>query len=358
MALRKLRVVEKTEDGPVIRLDLVDHDAEVLLSDAVGGTGQVAEGITGDGGAGGLSVLGPTWLEVLDIPIINEADDGPGVYLAAGSVLPSWPGCTVFRSIDGGATFTEAASFTQRATLGLTVGLLGNWGGGNTLDTTNRLEVQVHGGELASCTWAALLNGANLCLVGDEVLQFMTAELIEPGRYRLSNFLRARLATDVWVPLHDFAERFVLLERASLFRLTTSTADFYREVSYRAVTSGAPVTAGEVITLTEYQNGLAARAPASLTAVRISAGAGYIARWRSRTRYPAPWVDGFDAPVGERSNQFLVRVSHGRTALFEEIVTDAYEYTFGAGSNLQYYLVEVRQFGYLGPGLAAETTIE
>ena len=47
-----------------------------------------------------------------------------------------------------------------------------------------------------------MLGGANAALVGDEIVQFATAELIGPARSRLSRFLGGERGTEQGCELH------------------------------------------------------------------------------------------------------------------------------------------------------------
>jgi hypothetical protein len=335
MPTYKLRVVEKTEDGGTIRLVCEDEDAAVYSVTVSGGTSSADPQVDP-----GLQLRGPTWLEVIDAPLLTTANGDAAIFLAAGSVLDNWPGAVIYRSTDGGATFEDVATITQRATVGTAYTRLSPWFGGNVLDNCSSVIVDVHGGDLSSTTWAGLLGGANLCALGNEVLQFRTATQVSPGRWALTDFLRHYGGTERFGLAHAPGERFVLLERAAVVPLGSDQVG--RQVIYRAVTSGSPVTAGTDITVTENHEALKPRDPVHLSVGRSTPAAGYIARWTRRTRVPAPWVDGADAPVDDAPVRFRVRVSHGPVADVDTIVTEP-EVAFGAGLDFTFYTLEVSQ---------------
>ena len=349
MALHKVRVIEKREDGAVIRLVCDSFDSGALASAAVGGTG------SGDpGSAGALKLKGPTWLEVVDLPLLQTADGTAGLFLAAGSVLDEWPGAVVYRSTDAGTTWEEIATVTQRAILGTAETRLAPWAGGNVLDNCSGVIVNVHGGDLASCAWARLLEGDNLCALGDELLRFRTATQLGPRRWLLTDFLRYRGGTERYAQLHVPGERFVLLDRAVVVPLESELLG--RQVIYRAVTAGAPVTAGTDVSITEEQEALRPLAPIHLNVAHL--GTAYKATWRRRTRVPAPWANGSDAPIDDRPLQFRVRVWFSGDADTINTIVTAPEATFGAGLTLTDHRLEVSQISRSGrDGRAALTTI-
>jgi hypothetical protein len=351
MAVYKLRVIEKTEDGGVIRLTCEDEDTSVYTATVTGGTGSGDPGEVGE-----LKVRGPTWLEVIDLPLLATSDGSAGLFLAAGSVLDNWPGAVIYRSVDGGVSFDDIATITQRSVLGTAQTRLQAWPGANLLDNCSSVIVKVHGGSLASCSFERLLAGDNLCVLGSELLQFRTATQLTPGRWLLTDFLRYRGGTERFAETHLPGERFVLIDRAAILPLESDQLG--RQVIYRAVTSGSPVTAGVNVTVTETHESLRPLAPVHLAVGRISVAAGYRATWRRRTRAPAPWLSGSDAPVDDAPERYRVRVWYSPEDTINTVVTEP-QITFGAGQTLTYHQLQVTQLARGGAdGHAARTVIE
>ena len=49
-----------------------------------------------------MPLSGPSALYLMDTPLLRDADEGLGIYLAAGSFgNASWPGASIFKSTDG-----------------------------------------------------------------------------------------------------------------------------------------------------------------------------------------------------------------------------------------------------------------
>ena len=72
-------------------------------------------------------------------------------------------------------------------------------------------------GELSSTTEAAVLNGANLMLVGDEIIAYQTATLVAPRTYTLSKLLRGLRDTTAAMSSHSIGDRAVVLNGATPF---------------------------------------------------------------------------------------------------------------------------------------------
>src|SRR3546814_5713422 len=70
---------------------------------------------------------------------------------------------------------------------------------------------------------AALLGGANRAMVGGELLQFGVADVVEPGRWRLSRLLRGRAGT-AGEMTHAAGAPFVLLDDPALLMLPDALA--------------------------------------------------------------------------------------------------------------------------------------
>lgn len=352
MATYRLRVVDKSESGGVVKLQCADDDQSVWTSTAGGATGS---GGSGGGGTPPLQTLGNTRLEVLDVPILRTADDVPGVYIAAGSPGVSWPGCVVYRSIDGEVTWNTVTTITKAATMGVTTSVLPDWLGGNTIDTCSTVDVEVHGGTLASISEAEFQAGElNVAVIGDEIMRFRYAELLSAGKYRLNHFMRGRKGTEQHQPTHQRGERFVLMT-AAVVRVGSDPAMVGRLSTYRGVTLGLALATGLDREVYEEQAGLKPLSPAFLS-VNPQSG-GYAVNWLRRTRLPAPWADNADAPVGEPAEQYRVRCYWGDIEHSSQIVTTNTA-TITDASSLLYYSVEVCQLSdRVGAGYPAMVTI-
>jgi hypothetical protein len=168
-----------------------------------------------------LQVIEDTDFEILDIPAIRDVDINLGYYCCAtgnGEPTDVWYGAELLQSFDD-IEYESIETFTKEGIIGVTESILGNWTK-NTFDELNSVVVNIGYQELSSATRDEILNNQaiNLCLIGDEILQFRSAVLISEGVYRLSGFIRARRATEQHTATHAIAERFVLLNIADLVR--------------------------------------------------------------------------------------------------------------------------------------------
>jgi hypothetical protein len=86
------------------------------------------------------------------------------------------------------------------------------------IDTVNSIEAQLIDPEhwLTSCDDDALAGGANLALIGDELIQFADVEPLAAGRFRLTRLLRGRYATQWATSTHAIGDLFLLIDPSSL----------------------------------------------------------------------------------------------------------------------------------------------
>jgi len=254
-----------------------------------------------------IPFVGQTAIEFLDIPALRDSDNDSGFYVAANGYLPGWSGCILFKSIDGGTSWSDITSISNASVMGATGNALPAFDS-NIWDNISTLDVVVRGGSLFSAAVDAVLNGANAALVGNEVIQFKTATQTGDNSYTLSGLLRGRRGTST--DGHIAGERFVLLSEASLVRLPMEGAEIGLERLYKAVTTGRTLSTAQTISFANFANGLECISPVKLSGGRDSSGNLQI-NWKRRTRVGGSWRDFVDAPLGETSESYSVKVYDG-----------------------------------------------
>lgn len=249
-----------------------------------------------------------TYLQLLDIPMLRDADNDPGFYFSAsGSTGGSWPTAMLFRSTDGGANYGQAGKMPLAAPSGAASNVLGNFLSGNIFDQINSVNVKLNSGALSSLTELAILNGANACLLGQEIVQYKSAVLNVDGTYTLSGLLRGRQGTDWAMSTHAANERFVVLDPISTFRFYDTLADIGLAFKYKGVTLGDSVTASNTASFTNTAQSLKCYSPVLLGGGR-NAGHDVVINWVRRTRVDGTWRDSADVSLGELTESYDVEV--------------------------------------------------
>lgn len=258
--------------------------------------------------------VGTTRLEFLDIPALPQEDvNAASVRFAAAGLEAGWRGAVLYRSDDAGSNYAALTSFTTRATIGTAVNALGN-GVTHSFDEINSLIVTLLGeAELSSATELAVLNGANLAVLGDELIQFQNAVLLAPNKYSLARLLRGRLGTEWATGSHVAGDRFVVLDSAVV-----------KDISGHALLGlprlYKPVTAGATLAETASQNftyaGRAFKPYAPVHVAGARDGSGNLTlTWVRRARGSSDWNNFVDVPLNETTEAYEVDILNGSSVI-------------------------------------------
>lgn len=231
---------------------------------------------------------------LLDLPPLDSKDNEPRLYAAVhGYNDPNWAGCQVYETRDGGATYDVIASSTRTQSI---VGVVDvkvpaiaehkmfRW------DNDTEITVRVKTGELLSAAIdLSVYNGANLCLIGNELIAFKNAELTGTDAngnkiYKLTKLLRGLRGTDWAVDGHVDQELFVLIDD-SLLRLDFPLNERGRERTYRFVTNGSDPSVTEDQKQTPYLINLLPWKVSHLTGAKIGATNDYGFEWVERPSF-------------------------------------------------------------------------
>lgn len=347
----RLRIVERQEQGSVLTFTAVDDDPATLVSVAVGGTPPTP--------TGEIAYDGPTLLLPIDAPLLRNEDASTpaGFYVGGNGYFSSWGGAEVFRSIDGGTSYSSATVIGTASVIGTALTALGDFGGGNAFDEENFVDVLlINGGTLSTATRDAVLNNANAAWLAGEVFQFRSAELISTGTYRLTGLLRGRLGTEDSMGAHAINDKFMLLSVSTLRRIGVSSASWGVESILKGVSAGTSLAAAYPVEFTNNGRGAMPLAPVHL-GVGSAGGDGYVAQWVRRTKQAGVWANGRDVFLDESPESYRVRVLSGETVVMTTTTSSATA-TFGAGEDYSGLTLEVCQVSSLyGPGAAATATI-
>jgi hypothetical protein len=251
--------------------------------------------------------IAETRFEFLDIPAFpgDDADKG-GVRMGGIGMGGNWTGCALYRSDDNGANYVRVQDVTAPAAIGNTVNALAS-GVFHMFDYINTLTVIMNGNtELQSITELAVLNGGNIAMAGNEMIQFTHATLLEPGKYILSGLLRGRLGTEWAIDTHEAGERFMVLD-GSLQRQTIGSNLFGMSRSYKAVTFGLALTETEVQHFAYQAIALKPYSSVHITGTRDESD-NLTIRWIRRTRLGGNWMDHVDVPLNEASERYEVDI--------------------------------------------------
>lgn len=248
----------------------------------------------------------------MDLPLLSgdEVPHSPHIAIAA----RRWPGgVAVYDALDDNL-FKLNTLLSAKSTVGVLETPLAAVQSG-VIDRGAGLRVRMISGDLSSVSQEAMLNGANLAVIGDgspdnwEVVQFQTAELVAAGTYEVSNRLRGQAGTDA-LTLQDWpvGSWFVLLDvRLQQLELTRAMRGVAR--TYRVGPSQKPFddSSYQEQSLAFAGNGLRPYAPVHLRADRQANGDLHI-HWIRRTRRDGDSWDLPEVPLSEESEAYQLEL--------------------------------------------------
>lgn len=289
-------------------------------------------------------MIGATMLHIAELPALDDALlTQPRLTVFANGAGAGWRQAALLLSLDGGASWSEAGPTAAPAVMGLVETPPGP-GQAALVDRRHDLIVQLEREDmmLAEATPGRLDAGANLALVGGELLQFGSAVPLGGGRWRLGELWRGRRGTGDTIAAGD---RFVLVEADSARVIDLPPAALGGEVRVMAsgVGDAVPVVATTTVT------GASVVPPAPVALHR----AGDAMRWTRRSRAGWRWLDRVDAPLGEEREEYRVTIAGGGGV--REIMVETPIVTLAA-DELTGVTVTVRQRGTHGESPPATLT--
>lgn len=319
LALDPADVVRLEHDGRQIELRLVSiADADARGIEAVRQDREAYDLPPGSPRPVSLSravVFGAPDVMILDVPQLTENRPAHRPLVAAHAVR--WPGgMAVFRSpsTDG---FELLTTFGSRARIGA---LVADFHAGPTsrFDLGNVLVVDLLTGTLESVTDLTLFTGANALAVETapgvwEIVQAGTADLLAPGRYRLTRLLRGQRGTDSAMGNPALAGARLVVLDGSLASLPIAEADLGIPWNWRIGPASRPVTDETYVATSFTPEGVGLR-PFSVAHVeqpwRRPRSTGDLSiRWTRRSRALAAdsW-GGLEVPLSEELEAYEVEI--------------------------------------------------
>lgn len=194
----------------------------------------------------GSSIRGPTDGLLLNIPVLVDTNDVPGIHWAAAGMTAGWAG-TQLQILRAGQ-WTVAGETSDAALVGTLMDALPYHAG--DIDTVNVLRMRVTD-DLETVTFDNLLQERNPLAIlrpdgTAEIVQFQTATEVSPHVYECTTLLRNRL--DTGASAHAASARMVFLDENVQYTRLEPT-DIGQTISYRFVTLGTDPDAAPVQTL-------------------------------------------------------------------------------------------------------------
>ena len=322
LALDPADVIRLAHDGREVELRLSSiADAEARGIEALRQDREAYDLPPGAARAATLAapvVFGKPEVVLLDLPQLSE--DHPAHRPLIAAHANPWPGeIAVFRSASSDG-FRLLTTFGTRARIGMLVSDL--WPGPTSrFDHGNELWIDLWTGTLESVTVLDLFGGANALAIEStpgtwEIVQAGSAELIAPGRYRLTRLLRGQHGTEAAMGNPTPAGARVVVLDAAIASLPVGLADLNLPWNWRVGPAARAVTDENYAALafTPEGRGLLPFAPVHVAQPwRQGRVPGDLTiRWTRRSRsLDADAWEQVEVPLGEDSESWEVEILQG-----------------------------------------------
>jgi hypothetical protein len=272
---------------------------------------------------------GPTILRLLDLPLGDGGETKPLLLVAAAGADEGWRRAALSASYDHGESWEAAGGTAPAAVLGTALEALAPAGSARfDLASTFEVELASEAMWLQSRSDDALVDGANLAAVADELIQFGTAEPLGDRRFRLSRLLRGRRGTEWAAAAHAAGDDFTLIERGSLVALEAPAGAVGGEA--RIMANGLGDLGGPASRSIEiFGATLQPPSPVHISARENEEG-DLVIQWVRRSRRGWAWLSGGDTPLGEEAERYRLAIAG---AGFERIAeSDSPTYLYAAAA--------------------------
>jgi hypothetical protein len=300
---------------------------------------------------------GPTRLRLIELPLFGVSlRDRPQLVAATAGTLSGWRRASLLTSVDGGQSWEEAGPSGGGAVLGQAVTAVVP-GSSALFDDRSTVEVELLNESmwLESRSDAALAGGANLAVLGEELIQFGRAEPLGSRRFRLSRLLRGRRGTEWASAGHAAGEDFTMIEAAAVTPIELPEGSVGGEIMVMA--SGIGDDDGAAVAQAEVA-GLSLRPPSPVhLRAKAAADGAVLIEWVRRSRLGWDWNSGSDTPLAEEAEAYQLRLTGGSAVRTLSLSEPRYLYMAAERASdgaVAGFSMSVTQIGTLGVSRPAE----
>ena len=278
---------------------------------------------------------GPVTPFFMDLPLLQGTEVPHAPYIAV--TAEPWPGAVALYSSDEESSYVLNRLITARTPVGVLETALPLAPAGR-IDRGDPVQVRMLSGALESVSHLAFLGGANLCAVGDgdpagwELFQFRDADLVDTDTYLLSHLLRGQLGTEAetaW-PEGSYIVRLDGTPRQIDLPETRRGLSRYYRIGPAQLANDDPSFSAAQLSFEGL--GLRPLSPVHLCLNGLH-GADRTLSWTRRSRIDADTWEGQDVPLGEETEQYIVRILKGNNLVREDTTTTpSWTYTAAAQS--------------------------
>lgn len=358
------RIVEREQDGILVKWTLEAEDIEVYTSFASGSDASFIPQT--------IYLITDTVATFLDLPILLDINDNSGFYIAVnGGNNDTYRGAVIYQSNDEGVTWIQSFACIGLTVTGVATDALGVPNGSTWIvDRGNTVNITLDVGELTTATEENFLALVNIAAIGAdgrwEIISFRDATLEGDGTYTLSHLLRGLKGTDQHMASHAIDDQFVILTQTNISRFDPGVDNIDVSRFYKSISIGQTLTSGVEQTFTNTAVGLHPYSPVQVTGTR-NVAADIVIDWVRRTRISgaSDWNTTVDVAIGETTEEYEVDIMDGAAVArsITGLTTPTTTYTAAQqvtdfGSTQSSLVVRIYQISsVVGRGIKREVTI-
>ncbi|MHB0992629.1 MAG: phage tail protein, partial [Burkholderiales bacterium] len=341
-------------------------DAPTVVLPAASGGNFVASNVQG-GGSGAFVpvqpplIVGNAYASYVEVPPIISSQTAPFYLIAPYSSGNSFVGAQVWESTDGGVTFNELAEQSNAGIVGFVQQALPNtqWA---TWDMQTVVNVYLNASymQLSSATDIQVIQGANLALVGNELIQFANANLMVDANgvsyYQISRLLRGRRGTEWAMGTQVGQDAFTMISQIDDTAVPYALTNLNNNAEFKIVTVGQDISTVNATNFAPTGVWYKPFSPVNLKAT-MDTGNNWNVSFTPRARLNGWWMSGVAPTLDPDTQSWSIDILSGTTVkrtVSGSLSTPSFQYTaamqtadgFADGQHgIIFHIFEVGQLG-------------
>ncbi|HSQ97664.1 MAG TPA: glycoside hydrolase TIM-barrel-like domain-containing protein [Rickettsiales bacterium] len=272
-----------------------------------------------------------TNIQVFELPAIENIltdIDKPEVFFTTNANEKGWTGCAIYSAKTGSSNFNVINESKTNSIVGTCLNTLGD-ARPYYFDYSNSLYVgfsdMVNTDVLETADMFDLLDGENLALVGDEIIQFKTVELQDDGSFKLSQLLRGQYGTEAYISTHTNSEKFIYLNKGLINQQYTIN-NVGTSYDYKVITFKDSIDNATEETLELTGKNLDTLPVCHVKVLDLGTG-DFTITWCARIRGNYNWKDGEES-LDSKSYTINITDSSSSEVVRTTTVNDTMEWTY------------------------------
>ncbi len=261
---------------------------------------------------------GQTIFNILDLPAFGlRGLDRPNIAVAAGGSEAGWRRANLFQRNEN--IITPISTVSVAATMGrVTVPL--QRASAAIVDERNRpIVILDNSNMMLQLGDVGNSSNDNFAMIGEEIIQFRSAHILDDGSYELRGLARGLGGTEEYIDNHTADERFVLLDDKQLQFIEHDDFTLGQSINIEAI--GLDDDVPQVETLEDIGRSMRPLSPVH-GYVNITPNEDMAIRWIRRGRGSSQWNDGVDVQLGENFERYDVTIIDMTAGHSEQILNN------------------------------------